>query len=150
MDRLKTEISRTKSQLETTQQQLDSMLNDYSVPVWMPVEANRRLKELAAYLRGLEYQTEYVGVETTVTVSSSAQPACKECKSGPDLNSTFGERVDHYLKHGYKVLYFGQETRRDNEGRRWETIIAVLGKGETERPLTSPYRMWAGQSGQKT
>jgi len=141
MDRLKTEITRTKSQLETTQHQLDSMLNDYSVPVWMPVEANRRLKELAAYLRGLEYQTEYVGIETTVTVSSFADAACKECKSAPDLNSTFGERVDHYLKHGYKVLYFGQETRRDDEAKRWETIIAVLGKGETEKPLTSSYRM---------
>src|SRR6476620_1220520 len=117
MERLKTEITRTKSQIERTQRQLDSMVKDYSVPLWKPIEANRRLNELTAYLKGLEYQTDYAGIETTITVSSSAYAACNECHSGPGSSATFGERVDHYLKHGYKLLYFGQETRRDDEDK---------------------------------
>ena len=127
MERLKTEITRTKSQIERTQRQLDSMVKDYSVPLWKPIEANRRLNELTAYLKGLEYQTDYAGIETTITVSSSAYAVCKECNSGPGSSSTFGERVDHYLKHGYKLLYFGQETRRDGDGEPLDTLVAVLG-----------------------
>jgi hypothetical protein len=128
MDCLQTEIARTKSQIERTQQQLDGMVNDFSVPLWKPVQANARLKDLVAYLRGLEYQTDYADIETTVTVSSSSEAACKECNSGPGSSSTLGDRVDHYLKHGYKLLYVGQETRRDHNGKPWDTLVAVLGK----------------------
>ena len=128
MDRLKAEIGRTKSQIETTQQQLDTMLQDYSVPLWQPIEANRNLKELTAYLKGLECQTEYLSMATTATVSSGMSSPCKECKSGPGYNSTLGDRIDHYMKHGYKLLYVGQETNGDDEGRPWHKIVAVLGK----------------------
>jgi hypothetical protein len=130
MDRLKTEISRTKTEIETIQRQLDGMLKDYSVPIWQPIETNRSLKELTAYLKGLECQTEYSSIETTVTVSSSASSGCKECKFGPGFNSTLGERIEHYIKHGYKLLYFGQETSGDDEGRPWHKIVAVLGKNK--------------------
>jgi predicted nucleic acid-binding Zn-ribbon protein len=58
MKQLKEEITRTKSQIETTRQQLDGMLNDHSIPLWKPIETNRSLKELVAYLKGLEYQTD--------------------------------------------------------------------------------------------
>jgi hypothetical protein len=104
------------------------MLKDYSVPIWQPIETNRNLKELTAYLKGLECQTEYLNIATTVTISSSSASGCKECKSGPGFNSSLAERIDHYLKHGYKLLYFGQETSGDDEGRPWHKIMAVLGK----------------------
>ena len=57
MDELKTEIRRIKSQIETTEQQLADMVKDYSVPLWKLIETKRNLKELAAYLQGLEYQS---------------------------------------------------------------------------------------------
>jgi hypothetical protein len=57
MDELKTEIRRIKSQIETTEQQLAEMVKDYSVPLWKLIETKRNLKELAAYLQGLEYQS---------------------------------------------------------------------------------------------
>ena len=134
MERLKTEIGRTKDQIETTQRQLDGMMKDHSVPIWQPIETNRNLKELTAYLKGLECQTEFLNMGATVTVSSGTPTSCKECKSGPGFNSTLGERIEHYLKHGYKLLYFGQETSGDEEGRPWHKIVAVLGK---ENPAAS-------------
>ena len=57
MDELKTEIRRIKSQIETIEHQLADMVKDYSVPLWKLIEAKRNLKELAAYLQGLEYQS---------------------------------------------------------------------------------------------
>ena len=36
---------------------------------------------------------------------------------GPGFNSSLGKRIDHYLKHGYKLLHVGQETNRDEEGK---------------------------------
>ena len=57
MDEVKAEISRIKFQIETTEQQLADMVKDYSVPLWRLIETKRNLKELAAYLQGLEYQT---------------------------------------------------------------------------------------------
>src|SRR5262245_40931259 len=128
MERLKTEIGRTKEQIETTQRQLDDMLKDFSVPMWQPIEANKNLKELTSYLKGLEWQTEFLNIAATVAVSSGSPTPCKECKSGPGFNSTLGERIEHFLKHGYKLLYFGQETSGDDEGRPWHKIMAVLGK----------------------
>src|SRR5262245_35388809 len=134
MNRLKSEICRTKSQIETAQQELDGMLKDHAVPIGKPIETNRNLKELVAYLKGLECQTQYVDIETTVTVGSSGFTPCKESKSGPGINSTFGDRIDHYLKHGYRLLYFGQESRGDEKGRPWNSIIAVLGKENAAAP----------------
>jgi hypothetical protein len=127
MQHLKEEIIQTESQIESIRQQLDIMTKDYSIPLWKPIEANKRLTELVAYLKGLEYLTDYSGIETTVTVSSAGWVACKECKSGAGFNSTFGDRVDHYLKHGYKLLYFGQDSRSDDETPS-VSIIAVLGR----------------------
>jgi hypothetical protein len=136
---LKAEIDQTKSQIQVAQRQLDAMLKDYSVPMWKPIETNRTLKELMAYLKGLECQTELLSIETTVTIGSSAT-SCKECKSGPGFNATLGDRIDHYLKHGYKLLYFGQETRGDDEGRPWHSVVAVLGKEKpaTAKPTATP------------
>jgi hypothetical protein len=57
MDALKTEIHRTKREIEETQEQLDDMIKDYSVPIWKLIETNRALKDLIAYLKGLQCQT---------------------------------------------------------------------------------------------
>jgi hypothetical protein len=42
--------------------------------------------------------------------------------------------VDHYLKHGYKLLYFGQDSRSDEEKTPSTSIIAVLGKEKPGKP----------------
>ena len=57
MDGLKEEISRTRSEIETTEQQLQVMFKDRSVNLGRLIETNRKLKELAAYLTGLEFQS---------------------------------------------------------------------------------------------
>ena len=56
MDRLRAEISRTRSEIETTQRQLEGMAQDRSVNLGTLIETNRKLKELAAYLTGLEFE----------------------------------------------------------------------------------------------
>jgi hypothetical protein len=57
MNALQTEICRTKSEIESTEQQLADMVKDHTVPLWRLIETKRNLKELSAYLRGLQYQT---------------------------------------------------------------------------------------------
>ena len=54
---LKEEISRTRSEIETTEQLLQVMFKDRSVNLGRLIETNRKLKELAAYLTGLEFQS---------------------------------------------------------------------------------------------
>jgi hypothetical protein len=57
MDGLKEEISRTKSEIQTTEQQLARMIKDRSVNLGRLIETNRKLKEMIAYLSGLEFQS---------------------------------------------------------------------------------------------
>jgi hypothetical protein len=57
MDELKKEIYRTKSEIEATQELLDRMIQDNKTPLWKLIETNRALKDLGAYLKGLECQT---------------------------------------------------------------------------------------------
>jgi hypothetical protein len=57
MEGLKEEISRTRSEIETTEQLLQVMFKDRSVNLGRLIETNRKLKELAAYLTGLEFQS---------------------------------------------------------------------------------------------
>jgi hypothetical protein len=72
MDEVKTEISRIKFQIETTEQQLADMVKDYSVPLWKLIETKRNLKELAAYLQGLEYQSSKNQVKTRTNHEETA------------------------------------------------------------------------------
>jgi len=55
MKRLTAEIQRTRAQIDGMQQELDGMMKDYSVPLGSLIETQRRLRELIAYLNGLEY-----------------------------------------------------------------------------------------------
>ena len=57
MPGLRSEIQRTRSQIQTTKQELEKMVPDYAVPLSKLIETNSRLEELAAYLRGLECQS---------------------------------------------------------------------------------------------
>jgi hypothetical protein len=57
MDGLKEEIHRTKSEIQATQELLDGMIQDNKTPLWKFIETNRALKDLGAYLKGLECQT---------------------------------------------------------------------------------------------
>jgi len=57
---------------------------------------------------------------------------CPECSSMPRATDFHGgridERINHLLKHGYKLLYVGQETTTDPDGKPWRTTVAILGK----------------------
>jgi hypothetical protein len=57
MNALQTEICRTKFEIERLEQQLSNMVKDHMVPLWRIIETKRNLKELTAYLRGLQFQT---------------------------------------------------------------------------------------------
>jgi len=38
-----------------------------------------------------------------------------------------GNRIQHYLDHGYKLLHVGSETSHDDEGKPWHSTVAVVG-----------------------
>jgi hypothetical protein len=38
------------------------------------------------------------------------------------------EQVNHYLRHGLKLLHIGAESSRTAEGEIWQSTVAVLGK----------------------
>jgi hypothetical protein len=68
-------------------------------------------------------------VQHTVQINSSITKSCQHCgniglSSEPDV----AEQINHYLKHGYKVLHVGQETSRDANGDQWQSTVAILGK----------------------
>ena len=63
MDKLKSEIQRARSQIESTRQKLERMVQDSSVPFSIVIETNSGLKELTAYRRGLECQSSNLALE---------------------------------------------------------------------------------------
>jgi hypothetical protein len=70
-----------------------------------------------------------------VSFSSSSGRGCEHCDDslGIDRHPLEGiERltrsVNHYIEHhGYHLLHVGQETSRDDEGKPWQSTVAVLG-----------------------
>lgn len=68
-------------------------------------------------------------VTQVIQLSSNIQkpcPHCNEMKIGDDQD--VGDKISHYLKHGYKLLHVGQETSQDNGGNPWQSTVAVVGK----------------------
>ncbi len=63
----------------------------------------------------------------TVSVSTDVHASCKACKK--ILNSEqIHEKINHYLKHGYRLLHVGSQTTESHDGHPWQTTVAVLGK----------------------
>jgi hypothetical protein len=63
-----------------------------------------------------------------VTVSTAVLTGgCSLCHEKWKDWESLEERVNHYLKHGYKLLHVGQETSRANEGL-YHATVAVLGR----------------------
>ena len=69
--------------------------------------------------------------DRTVYVSSNVSGLCNDCPAfqvgGEDV-SKVTEGINHYLEHGYTLLYVGQESRSDDEGRLVHSTVAILGK----------------------
>ena len=65
-----------------------------------------------------------------VQVSSDVLKQCLICNGikFSDPTPDVSEQINHYLKHGYKLLHVGQQTTRNSEGKLWETTVAILGK----------------------
>jgi hypothetical protein len=56
VDRLQAEIVKTRSTIETIEQDLNRLSKDHSVNLGILIEKNRAAKELSAYLSGLEFR----------------------------------------------------------------------------------------------
>ena len=44
--------------------------------------------------------------------------------SDPDM----GEKINHHLKRGFRLLHVGQGTARGSNDEPWQRTVAVLGK----------------------
>lgn len=70
-------------------------------------------------------------VSKVVHLSSSVVGPCPYCGQGHSVEADLGERINHYLGHGLKLLHVGTETSWVAEGvkeRVWHNTVAVLGK----------------------
>ena len=68
------------------------------------------------------------GVKEVVEVSSSFWKCCKYCSALKMSEDSVEEQVNHYLRHGLKLLHIGTESSRTVEGEIWHSTVAVLGK----------------------
>ncbi len=66
-----------------------------------------------------------IDVQNVVKVSDIELVQCPICHTLPPDN--VAEAINHYLKHGYKLLHVGQETSRDGNSL-WQSSVAFLGK----------------------
>ena len=67
-------------------------------------------------------------VKEVVEVSSSFWKTCKYCADLKLSEDSIEEQVNHYLRHGLKLLHVGTQSSRTPEGEIWQSTVAVLGK----------------------
>jgi hypothetical protein len=67
-------------------------------------------------------------MKEVVQVSSSYWKCCKYCNALKMSEDTVEEQINHYLRHGLKLLHIGSESSRTPEGQLWQSTVAVLGK----------------------
>jgi hypothetical protein len=67
-------------------------------------------------------------VKEVVQVSSSFWKCCKYCSSLKLSEDSVDEQINHYLRHGLKLLHVGTESSRSPEGEIWQSTVALLGK----------------------
>jgi len=67
-------------------------------------------------------------VKEVVHVSSSFWKCCKYCCDLKLSEDSVEEQVNHYLRHGLKLIHIGTESSRTAEGEIWQSTVAVLGK----------------------
>jgi len=68
--------------------------------------------------------------ESVVHVSTSVGRPCRINGCGFFLGlDKFQESCNHLIQqHGLKCLHVGQETSHDNDGKPWQSTVAVFGK----------------------
>ena len=69
-------------------------------------------------------------VKEVVQVSSSFWKCCKYCSALKMSEDSVEDQVNHYLRHGLKLLHLGTESSRTAQGEVWLSTVAVLGKDE--------------------
>lgn len=63
-----------------------------------------------------------------VYISTDVGARCEHCTQRIGLEN-FAESINHYIeKHGYKLLHVGTETGVNQDGKMFESTVAVLGK----------------------
>ena len=70
------------------------------------------------------------GVTHVVRLSSSIGKHCQLCTAAIGYDDKgLANEINHYItEHGYRLLYLGQETSRDDKGNPWQSTVAFLGK----------------------
>jgi hypothetical protein len=63
-----------------------------------------------------------------IFISSSIISNCELCNSQVGINDSFGDRINHYIDHGCKIKYIGQETNRTDNDELWQSTVVVLTK----------------------
>ena len=66
-------------------------------------------------------------------ISTSVIGNCPVCGAGGekismDDSEYFEKMCNHLFEHGLKCLHVGQETSRDDQGKPWQSTVAVFGK----------------------
>ena len=67
-------------------------------------------------------------VKEVIEVSSSFWKCCKYCSALKLSEDSLEEQVNHYLRHGLKLLHVGTQSSRTETGEIWHSTVAVLGK----------------------
>jgi len=62
-----------------------------------------------------------------VYLSTNIDKSCEVCQFRFNNWYDLGNRIQHYLDHGYKLLHVGSETSHDDEGKPWHSTVAVVG-----------------------
>lgn len=69
-------------------------------------------------------------VKEVVEVNSGVWKRCPHCDgltmSGQD-SMDLDLRINHFLQHGYRLLYLGQQTT-NADGKPWQTTVVLLGR----------------------
>jgi hypothetical protein len=67
-------------------------------------------------------------VSKVIQLKSDPSETCKEGCSESITNLSVEERINHYLAHDYKLLYFGTETSKNREDELWLNTVVFMGK----------------------
>jgi hypothetical protein len=69
-------------------------------------------------------------VKQVVRVTSDSLETCVVCENlpaAPEKEIDVADSINRYLEHGYKLLYIGTETSKE-DGGLWHSTVAVLGR----------------------
>jgi hypothetical protein len=71
-------------------------------------------------------------IKEVVEINSNIFSSCKYCTENifatDPGDSRIADRINHYLRHGFKILHIGSQTNDGPDGKPWHSTVAVLGR----------------------